>query len=251
MGVQFESLRTRRYPAGSSMADHFHETPSLCILIAGDYEEAVRGRSEQYRAGSLSFCPPYEPHAQRIGRSGASKLLLEPNTPVLAFLAEHIRLEEAPAIHTPAAAEIGRRMVAELSINDAFSSIALEGLGQELLALFGRSASQRADVPARWLRDACAYLAEHGHEPHDLRAIAAAVGCDPVRLSRGFRRKFGHTIGQHQRKLRVVAASELLAATRMPLAEIAQSCGFYDQSHLTRVFKAEVGCTPAAFRKRS
>ncbi|WP_448661537.1 helix-turn-helix transcriptional regulator [Sphingomonas sp. CJ20] len=231
------------------MSEHVHDAPSLCILISGGYEENIRGRQDAYLAGNLSFCPAHAPHSQSIGRAGAAKLLLTPTRSGLELLSAHAQLDDAPAFHAEAVATIGRRMVAEMSIDDPFSEIAIEGLGYELVAIFARSTAQRQDTPARWLRDACDYMAAHACEARSLGEIAAAVGCDPVRLSRGFRRAHGHSIGEHQRKLRVSAASELLATTPMPLAEIAQACGFYDQAHLTRSFKAVVGCTPAVFRK--
>lgn len=249
MSMHFASTRIGRHPGHSAMAEHCHDAPSLCIVVAGAYEESIRGRREEHFPGSLSFCPTHEPHSQRFGRSGATKLILIPGSAGLKFLSAHMRLDDAPAIRTEAVTAIGRRMMVELSVNDAFSAIALEGLGHELLAIFGRSVARPHDLPARWLRDACDYMAAHACVPLSPGTIAAAVGCDPVRLSRGFKRAFGHTIGHHQRKLRVAAASELLCRTSMPLAEVAQTCGFHDQSHLTRIFKAETGSTPATFRR--
>ncbi|MES2443794.1 MAG: AraC family transcriptional regulator [Pseudomonadota bacterium] len=249
MNVHFASIRIGRHPCQSAMAEHHHDAPSLCILIAGAYEESIRGRHDEHIPGSLTFCPPHEPHSQRIGRSGATKLILTPAGTGLDFLAAHARLDDALAIRSEAVPAIGRRIIAELSLDDEFSAIALDGLGHELLAIFGRSVARTYDLPARWLRDACDYMAAHVGGPLSPGAIAAAVGCDPVRLSRGFRRAFGHTIGHHQRKLRVAAACELLCQTGMPVAEVAQACGFHDQSHLTRIFKAETGCTPASFRR--
>lgn len=249
MSAYFESPRISRYPARSSMAEHVHDEPSLCILISGAYEENIRGRHDAYLAGNLSFCPAHEPHSQSIGRTGAAKLLLNPTPSGLELLSAHVQLGDAPAIRSEAVATIGCRMVAEMSIDDPFSGIAIEGLGYELVAIFARSTVRQHDTPTRWLREACDYMAAHACEARSLGEIAAAVGCDPVRLSRGFRRAHGHSIGEHQRKLRVSAASELLATSTMPLAEIAQACGFYDQAHLTRSFKALIGCTPAVFRK--
>lgn len=49
---------------------------------------------------------------------------------------------------------------------------------------------------------------------------------------------------------RINTASEALIDSAAPLAEIACSCGFADQSHLTRVFSSLVGMPPAAYRKR-
>jgi AraC-like DNA-binding protein len=43
-------------------------------------------------------------------------------------------------------------------------------------------------------------------------------------------------------------AKHLLSAGGQSLADVAYSCGFADQSHLTRAFGAIVGTTPRRFR---
>jgi AraC family transcriptional regulator len=53
------------------------------------------------------------------------------------------------------------------------------------------------------------------------------------------------------RRLRVEAACGQLAEGDRTLAEIAQEAGFCDQSHFHRVFRRQVGMTPAAFRRAS
>ena len=40
-----------------------------------------------------------------------------------------------------------------------------------------------------------------------------------------------------------------LASTNTPLAEIANVCGFADQSHFSSTFKRTVGLTPARYRE--
>ena len=42
----------------------------------------------------------------------------------------------------------------------------------------------------------------------------------------------------------------MLTRTGAALSDIALACGFADQSHLNRVFKAQVGTTPGRFRER-
>jgi len=44
-------------------------------------------------------------------------------------------------------------------------------------------------------------------------------------------------------------ACELLAISALPLTEVAAVCGFYDQAHLTRIFKKQLGTTPGAYRQ--
>lgn len=49
---------------------------------------------------------------------------------------------------------------------------------------------------------------------------------------------------------RVCRAGEMLERTNDSISAIALSCGFSDQSHLTRVFHANVGSSPAAWRRK-
>jgi AraC-like DNA-binding protein len=43
----------------------------------------------------------------------------------------------------------------------------------------------------------------------------------------------------------------LLRDREMPLADVAITCGFADQSHFTRMFTRFVGVSPGAWRRRA
>jgi AraC family transcriptional regulator len=82
-----------------------------------------------------------------------------------------------------------------------------------------------------------------------LSELAALCG-----LSRSyFLRAFKQTVGMppHRWLLmhRVKRAKELLRGTTMSIAEIAFTCGFADQSHLTRVFSKACHISPGAWRR--
>lgn len=63
-----------------------------------------------------------------------------------------------------------------------------------------------------------------------------------------FKASFGQTPARWLNEYRVACAKELLSGD-LPIAEIAIGCGFADQSHLTKVFAAVTGETPARFRR--
>jgi AraC family transcriptional regulator len=70
---------------------------------------------------------------------------------------------------------------------------------------------------------------------HYAKAFKVSMGTPPHRW----------LVGQRVRRAR-----EMLERTDESIAEIALSCGFADQSHLTRIFHAIVGTSPAAWRRQ-
>ena len=51
--------------------------------------------------------------------------------------------------------------------------------------------------------------------------IADAVGIEPERLARGFRRAYGEPLSEYLRRIRVNAAARLLATTDEPISQVA------------------------------
>ena len=48
---------------------------------------------------------------------------------------------------------------------------------------------------------------------------------------------------------RIQRAKQLLGDGDLALKQVAAACGFSDQAHMTRMFRARVGTTPGRFRK--
>ncbi|WP_139802616.1 AraC family transcriptional regulator [Aurantimonas sp. 22II-16-19i] len=82
-----------------------------------------------------------------------------------------------------------------------------------------------------------------------LEDLARLCGLPVLRFAGDFRRTTGLTPARWLRRARIEAAKQMLFRTTLPLKEIAFRCGFADHSHFTRVFSAEVGMIPAAFRR--
>ncbi len=248
MNGLFSSIRPSHYKPDGLMAAHAHEDTSFSLVLSGSYEETIRGRRETHGAGALLVCPPDELHAQRFGQDGVFKLVFSPTNSALGHLGEVSRLADAPIIRSVAVADVGRRILGELRRSDDFSSLIIEGLSYELLGLFARGHATGSALP-RMVKAAIDHMQDAKGQQMTLDQVSALIGCDAGRLSTAFRRYLGCTIGDYQRRLRVEQAAGLLAASRLPIAEIAALCGFSDQPHLNRAFKAQIGTTPAAFRR--
>lgn len=87
-------------------------------------------------------------------------------------------------------------------------------------------------------------------EPTSLDELAGAVGTSVFHACRAFRRATGETLHGYRRRLRVRHALALLVDSDAPLADVAAQTGFASQSHLTNIFRAELGTTPGRVRAR-
>lgn len=79
--------------------------------------------------------------------------------------------------------------------------------------------------------------------------IATACGVSRSHFIRGFKDVTGVTPYQWRLHQRIERARDLLVGTRLPLADVAISCGFSDQSHMTRTFTRLTGAAPGAWRR--
>lgn len=244
--------RLSSYAANSSMSPHTHESCSFTVVLKGTYQENIRNRAQDHRPGSMLFYPAGETHSQNFGKSGSSKLIFTPPASALEFLSEQgVPLACAPSVRMPAISQLARRVVAEIRHGDRFSELALNGLLLELVALFGHfdDTGRHGKVAPPWLKQVREILEDEPAQATTNEALAAQVGKHPVHLAKVFRRHFGETLGEYQRRLRLQKAEKLLRSTKMNLVEVALECGFAHHAHLSRSFKNAYGISPSHFRR--
>lgn len=90
-------------------------------------------------------------------------------------------------------------------------------------------------------------LDEHGEETPPFDEISVICGLSKERCNRIFRSAYNISIQGYFLNKKAAHARVLLSSS-LPLADIALECGFYDQSHFSRVFKEIFQISPAKYR---
>lgn len=88
-----------------------------------------------------------------------------------------------------------------------------------------------------------------GGERLRLEQLAHACNLSVTGFTGLFRRLTGDSPMAFYQKRRLSRAAAALLTSQISLGEIAQSCGFYDQFHLSREFKRRYGVSPRQYRQ--
>ena len=119
----------------------------------------------------------------------------------------------------------------------------IEGLTLEIIAEASRHLNVKENRSAHWLEQVRDILYDRFAENLSLEAIAQLIGVHPVHLASSFRRRYGCTIGDYRRRLRVEFACREFSKPNSSLAEVALAAGFSNQPHFSRIFKRFRGVT--------
>ncbi|KTT71623.1 AraC family transcriptional regulator [Sphingomonas endophytica] len=127
---------------------------------------------------------------------------------------------------------------------DALKAYTLRGV-----ASGGDAAFPSADFSAYCIHQIMNDTLAHPEEAHTLDALAARAGLTASHFCRVFKKAIGTTPHQYVMKARLERARDLLGASDMSIAAIADQLGFTSQSHFTRAFRYHAGQTPSGWRQ--
>jgi AraC-like DNA-binding protein len=224
---------------------HAHDTWTLMVVDDGVIRYDLHRHEHGAPTGTVLLLPP---HISHTGRSATAH-----------GFRKRVLYLDADAVNTAAAG----RVVDEPTLADDLLRARLDQLhrvlaerGNELeaesrFALIGDRIARWLDRPAPpgppglagALRDLIDSRLADGVT---LREAGALLHADPAQLVRSFGREFGLPPHRYLVTRRVEAARRLLLDGR-PIADVAATVGFHDQSHLHRHFTRLVGTTPGRF----
>jgi AraC family transcriptional regulator len=227
------------------------------------YEEV--DRHVPVPAGTVAVIPAGSPLRWRCrGPQDALHVFLEPelvaSVVTQSFGLDHDRLVVPPLerLDLPQLRAAMQAVDAELTAGGAGGPLAAESLAYVLAVHLIRhvSAPRRprrgrdGTLPQARLRAVVEYIEGHLDVGPTLAEMAAVARLSPYHFARQFRAATGLPPHRFVLARRVERARQLLqGGADSPLAQVAASAGFSDQSQLTRHFKRLVGVTPGLFRR--
>jgi len=202
---------------------HEHSDPYVAVLLKGRYREGYR-RGEAY---FIPFTAVFHPaNAQHIGVVRNS---------VFDWHGEGILWHML-------------RLLREFRDTQTRFPLTIESLILEILSGLGGERRIGARLPSHRWKLLEEKIHESFRESIRTRDLASAAGIHPVHVARLFRLKTGVTPGEYLQHLRAQCACRLMQDRERSLGEIASESGFADQSHMNRILKRLVYCSPGNFR---
>lgn len=237
---------------------HTHEAFVVAVTESGGSVIKSRGQVEQAHPSALFVFNPVEPHAGWMGASDRWRYRsLYLTRAAIEAIADALDIEELPYFE--------RNLFGDADLIGSFLGLhqALEEgrdvfQERELLVgtfgrLFRRHGSDGRRIregprDASLLERATTIMRDRYDEELRLDDISAAVGLTPFQLIGLFKKGTGLTPYAFLTQIRLQAACRHLRRG-MPIAHVAASVGFCDQSALTKHFKRSYAITPLQFAR--
>jgi AraC family transcriptional regulator len=231
-------------PENCDTSFHAHFNPHISFVLRGGSREKRGQTSYERRPGNIHFYDEGEIH-QTIPATLSTHINLELEASFLANYDISLKcIQEAVALHTDI-----QFVMLKMSKELFNFSGHISPFVQLLLSVMPEnSIEQKRNIPS-WVPVVKAILNDRWNEYPTLNDLATATSVHPVTISKYFRRYFFCTLGEYIRKLKISKSIILLQEPGRSLTEIAYCCGFADQSHFIRNFKACTGLLPKEARQ--
>ncbi len=123
-------------------------------------------------------------------------------------------------------------------------------IGFALLCELGNADTAAPALPPL-VAEAVEDIHAHYAELYGVEELSERLGVSKSHLVRAFHQAMGISPGKYLTEIRIHAAKQLLLHREYSLEVIASLCGFSGGNYLCRVFKKEVGISPAAWRSNA
>jgi AraC family transcriptional regulator len=227
---------------------HEHAYPYVSVLLKGRYREMYRRGEAHFLPFTAVFHPAAVQHSCVLNEPGCQFFTLEMEPSWIDSMDVDVLAKSVFDWHGQRILWQMLRLLREFRDTETRFTLTIESLILEIVADVGGERRIGPGLPFhRWK-----LLQEKVHESFResirTRDLASAAGIHPVHVARLFRLKTGITPGEYLQHLRAQCACRLMQNPDRSLGEIASESGFADQSHMSRILKRLVHCSPGNLR---
>jgi AraC-like DNA-binding protein len=248
--------RFRAWFAGEAYHKHRHDTYAIGLTDRGIQAFDYRGAERVSTPGQVVVLHPDEVHDGRAGTAdgfGYRIVYVEPARLADALRGLRGRPGPLPFVREPVSLNGLLAGAVRRAFEDPLEPLAVDTLVADLAGgLLAAEGSGARPAPSRRVNVSALERARQFLDAERTRVVRsteleALTGLTRYDLARQFRVVFGTSPYRYLLMRRLDLAREGIHRGR-PLADVALEAGFADQAHLTRVFKAAFGLTPARYR---
>jgi AraC-like DNA-binding protein len=221
---------------GRAFSPHWHEEFAIGLIDAGIERFEYQGATHVAGQGDIVLLNAGDVHTGESfdERGFGFRMLYVPKN----------SLQEVAAANRDTAESLHFTKAVLRQIESLFIT-AIAGVLDQSSSSFTPVASEKAPSAILSAKD---YLLDHLFEEVPLERLASLAGLSKYHFLRMFRLRFGLPPHAYQLQQRIFHAKTLLQA--LPPIVVAQQCGFADQSHFHRVFRALVGSAPGTYAQQ-
>lgn len=228
---------------------HHHENVYFTFILKGKVIEGNKKGKVNLTAGSLLFHNAQESHYNIKPKGETRGMHLELQNSWINEMYPNQEVREGSfEVACPRTKILFYKLLRESTIEDDLTRLGIQNLVITATDLLFAGTKESKFRPS-WVDQVGELLQDHYLNPPKLKEMATVLGIHPVHLSRSFTKYFGCTMAEYIRLLKVERAFAQLSIKGNSLSTIAHQCGFADQSHMIRCFKAFNGDTPLFFKK--
>lgn len=257
---------------------HSHEYLELFYIVDGEYRQKILDNEFSFSRGELCLIDRNCLHQEILDGTSATILFLGITPDIFDEITKTSAGAQGMAgflktallkqkniqqyLHfrprsgaTPLMEETLFSLLAELSRNDAASSVICRGLLLRLFGLlstdyeFSLSKKVKKEMSVVMLEEVCAFIEEHIQDI-SIRMLSERFHFQDDYFNRLLKNYTGQTYTEFLQAIRLEHAETLLADTDMSVEEIARKIGYHNKGYFYKIFAERHQLTPAQFRKK-
>lgn len=245
----------RRFDAclgNTAFSPHRHDVYTLGLTMRGVQCFNYRGAARQSLPGELVVLHPDELHDGHAGTCDGfayRAITIRPSAIGNILPGQSLPFVEGGQSDNPGLKKAVSAALADLdeALDPLHAADTLFDIATALHSAAGH-ASPGGQLDSRATERARTYIHEHLDQPVCMDDLERAAGQDRWQLSRDFRRLHGTSPYRYLVMRRLDAARDRIHRGEC-IAQTALACGFNDQSHMTRHFRAAHGLSPARWKR--